>query len=284
MPLMMLTQPISVLGYDISGILLAAVNILIILTVLLIAVRLVNKAFKKLRLTMSEKNPGADQSFIGFFRYIVLAVLYIGCISGIAAQIPILESMMTTLLAGSGIAALVIGVASQNAVGNIVSGALIILFKPFRVGDTIRYITGDITGQVEEIGLRHTVIRTTDDRRVIIPNGTVNSNIIENATYGDMRDSFFLEISVTPDSDTEKAMALITQAVRSRPVFLDGRSDRQKSDGEPDVAVTVSAVSKTALTLRCRIWTEGLASANVMKSDLLLEIKRLFEENGVSLG
>ena len=85
----------------------------------------------------------------------------------------------------------------QEALGSIVSGMMILAFKPFVIGDVVRCVDNDISGVVEEITLHHTAIRTYENKRVIVPNSVMNNSIIENADYGDSRVCAFLEIGVT---------------------------------------------------------------------------------------
>ena len=96
--------------------------------------------------------------------------------------------------------AVVAGLAAQEALGSVVSGMMILAFKPFKMGDVVRYVDNDITGTVEEITLHHTAVRTFENKRVIIPNSKMNSAIIENADYADSKVCVFLTVGITYES------------------------------------------------------------------------------------
>lgn len=99
-------------------------------------------------------------------------------------KIPFLKSLGTALFAGAGILAAIVGFASQKAFANIISGVFILMFKPFRVGDTLEISSGK-KGVVEEITLRHTVIRDYENRRVIVPNSQISDDVLINSSISD---------------------------------------------------------------------------------------------------
>jgi small conductance mechanosensitive channel len=99
-------------------------------------------------------------------------------------EYPPLRTVAGSVLAGAGILAAIIGFASQQAFSNIISGIFIIIFKPFRVNDRLR-IKEIYSGIVEDITLRHTVLRDDENRRVIVPNAVINSEILVNSDYND---------------------------------------------------------------------------------------------------
>jgi small conductance mechanosensitive channel len=124
-------------------------------------------------------------------------------------QIPVFKSVVVTLFASSGILALVIGFASQEAFSNIVSGIFIILFRPFKKGDIVKLISNNIIGSVEDITLRHTIIKTYENKRVIVPNTAINKEVIENADMIDKKTCRFFEVGISYDSDIDLAISII---------------------------------------------------------------------------
>lgn len=259
----------------------AAVRIAIIAVAMVVAVRLVNLFFRRAMGRAEEKK--RDTGYLRFFRYIAVAVVYMICLASILSEVPGLDSFITTFLAGSGIVAVFIGIASQEAAGNLISGVLILVFKPFCVGDQIRYITGNLTGTVEEIGLRHTVIRTFENKRVLIPNGLMNSNVVENANYGEDQVSFFLNLSITYSSDPERAMKILAGIIAGHPDFIDPRSREDQDTGKPSVPVFIKEFADSAIVLQSTVRAKNTAAGVQMKSDLLLAAKRRFEAEGIGL-
>lgn len=117
-----------------------------------------------------------------FFTYLITSMVYFVGIFSAITMIPSLQSAAFSILASSGIIALIAGFASQQAFANVISGFFIELFAPFVVGDYIR-VNKDSEGIVEDITLRHTILKTKEDKRILIPNATLNTAIIENFSW-----------------------------------------------------------------------------------------------------
>ena len=192
---------------DVGSVVRIILYIIIVAAVTWIAAMIAKKLFRKW-VSMHEKRGSKELviTFLTILRRIVVGLIYFGGVMAIVSQVPGLNKIATSLLAGSGIVAVALSVAAQASVGNLVSGVLINLFKPFQVGDMIRYLDQDIFGRVEEITLRHTVIRTLENKRLIIPNSTMNTEVIENDSYGSTVICLFLDLEVSYESDLDLAM------------------------------------------------------------------------------
>ncbi|MBQ9949238.1 MAG: mechanosensitive ion channel family protein [Clostridia bacterium] len=206
---------------------------------------------------------------------LILAVL------NILSIFPAVKSLAASLLAGSGIAAIIISVASQEALSNFVSGIIIIFSKTYKVGDRIRYTDTGTVGIVEEIKMRHTVIRTFENTRLIVPNSLINNVVLENYTYNDNRVCIHLNFDITYESDMTRAMMLIGAVIAKHPEYTDVRSDEAKANGVPPVTVVVNDFTESAVRLRAYMWVKDAASGERMKSDVLMEIKRRFDASGI---
>ena len=154
-------------------------SIVIILLLMGILIRVLQIVFSRAERRM--KAEGKDISVLRYLRYGAKSLVYVFGISGALWHVPGLDTMMTGILAGSGILAIVVGFASQQALGNIVNGVILLIFRPFQIGDKIQYHAIGVTsiGVVEEIGFRHTAIRTEEGSLVLIPNSLMNSNVVE---------------------------------------------------------------------------------------------------------
>lgn len=99
-----------------------------------------------------------------------------------AHLIPELHHLATALLTGASIISVVLGLAAQNTLGNLISGISLLMYRPFAVGDQLQIAAlGQIeTGRVEQIGLGHTTLRTADDRRIVVPNSLIASQVTAN--------------------------------------------------------------------------------------------------------
>ena len=178
---------------------------------------------------------------------------------------------------------MVAGLAAQEALGSVVSGVMILLFKPFKMGAVVRYVDSDITGTVEEITLHHTAVRTVENKRVIIPNSKMNSAIIENADYADSRICVFLTVGVSYESDLKKAKELLAAEVAQQPTYLDVRTEQQKHDGAPKVTVVVLELADSSVTLRASLWAKDNATAFALKCAVLEDIKQTYDREGIEI-
>lgn len=187
------------------------------------------------------------------------------------------------VLAAGGILAVIGGLAAQEALGSVVSGLMILAFKPFVIGDVVRCVDTNISGVIEEITLRHTAIRTYENKRVIVPNSVMNSAIVENADYADSRVCVFLEVGVTYESNVQLAKQLLAETVAAQPDYLDVRTPDQKAEGVPEVQVVVLALADSAVTLRASLWARDNATAFSLKCAVQEEILQVYERAGVEI-
>ncbi len=257
------------------------INLVIAVVICVVLTKVVSVIFKRTKKRLEEKGMGTAAGYVGFLKYIVLILIYLLALSLVSPYIPSLNKFLTSLLAGSGIAALVAGVAAQDAIANIAGGIMILVSKPFKIGDTIRYLDQDITGVVEELTLRHTIIRTIENKRVIIPNGTINSCVLENASLTDPMECAIIDLGITYESDLDLALSELARIIRSHPNHIDHRSEQDKANGAPDVQVRVIRFDDSAIVIRGWAWAASPAAAAAMKSDILRAAHKIFGENGI---
>lgn len=259
---------------------IAFIAIVVVLTVLL--VRLVNRFFRRtFEKMMAAGNPGATA--FSYLRYLALAGIYFGAFAIIVSNIPLLAAGMNKLFAAGGVLAVVVGLASQQAMGSMVSGVMILTFKPFVIGDFINVVSSGVSGTVEEITLRHTIIRTAENKRVIIPNDSMNSAIIENANHTESKVCLMLDLGISYESDISHAMQIMREEITSHPDFFDNRTPEEKKDGAPPVVVRVQELGESAVILRAQLWGKDNGTAFAMRSDLFKSIKERCEQEGVSI-
>ena len=266
-------------GRAVSAVAFAA--LVIALTILL--AQIVSRVMRRLVERHRNDNSGLA-TVLGFARYAAVFAIYFAGAMVVVYSIPLLSSAVRTLLTASGVIAVVAGLAAQEALGSVVSGLMILLFKPFKMGDVVRYIDSDISGVIEEITLHHTAIRTWENKRVIIPNSKMNSAVLENADYGDSKVCVFLKIGVTYESDIEKAKALLAEVIAAHPDYLDVRTAEQKSADAPEVNVVVLELADSAVVLRASLWARDYLTAFRLKCDTQERIKQLYDQSdGVEL-
>lgn len=257
-----------------------AVFVVLVVIVTMALVRLVNKLF---RTTVERLKQDGNESttLVAFLRYVVLFIIYFIAAIMIISSIPGAGNTLTALLASGGLVAVVIGLAGQDALGNVVGGVMILAFKPFIIGDVIQAPSIGVGGTVEEIALRHTIVRTPANKRVIIPNGTMSGAIIENADYVDSHICEFYEVTVTYESDLDRAVQILRETVENNPLYLDVRTPEQIAEGLPKVKVKVTELAESAVVIRAWLWTENLDSSFELKFQLNEEIKKAYDAKGI---
>jgi len=254
----------------------------VIVLVLAIALaRLVRHMMKKYLDTATQRL-NVDATRYNFIRHVLSFAIILSALIIIFYTIPELKSLGLSLFAGAGILAVVIGLASQQAFSNIVSGVFIVIFKPFRVNDNIK-VGSLFHGIVEDITLRHTVIRDFENRRIVIPNAVMSEETITNSTLTDEKMCNFLFIGISYDSDIDKAIRIIQEEARKHPHFLDNRSSEDLSLGVPDVVVRVISLGDFSVNLRAGIWTLNHRKGFELKCDLHKSIKERFDREGVEI-
>lgn len=271
------------MGFDPANFAKLTLHAVLIILLTVAAVVAVKKLFRKWMRRLADKDRQDQMTFLSVTGHIAQALIYLLGLIALAGLFPSLGKVAASLLAGSGIAAVILGVAAKESAGNLVSGVLIGLFKPFRVGDLVRYLDQDITGVVEEITIRHTIIRTFENKRLVVPNNIINSQVIENANYGEDTICFFLDVQVSYESDLDQAIDIMARTVRNHPDFLDARTEEQKANGDPDVLVRVMAFKDSGIQLRAYVWAGNGGAAAQAKSDLLRSLKITFEKEGVEI-
>lgn len=254
------------------------INIGIILVAVLILRGLAQKGFQRL-----ERNPQLKKGQLLIARKIFTIALYSFGLFAVIREIPALAAMATSFLAGSGVVALVVGFASQEALTNIVSGAFIIFFKPFTINDRIRLPDKNIVGFVEDISLRHTVIRTIENSRIIIPNSTINSSILENSNFNDNRRMNFFAINVSYTADLSRALTIVEEEIEKHTSFLDTRSAEDKTKGVKPVTARVTNLGASSIELRAGFWSEDFGTGYVMLCDLNQGVKERFDREKIEI-
>lgn len=223
-----------------------------------------------------------DPTNFSFIKNSISTLIYSMAVIYVFRHIPALKELGTALFAGAGIIAAIVGFASQQAFSNIVSGVFIVMYKPFRVGDVIE-ITADFKGQVEEITLRHTVIRDFENKRIIIPNNVISSETIRNYNLYDERVRQSLDISISYTSDINLAKQIIRDVARSHRFFLDHRTPQDITNGNEDIVVRVTELGNSSINLRVYVWVAHPDHAVELKSDVLQTIKETFDQKGIEI-
>jgi len=255
--------------------------IIVTMTVAIIVTTILRKLLS-IFISKYAKKLKTDPTNFSFIKSAVGFITYTLAITFIFIKIPYLKSLGAAIFAGAGIFAVAIGFASQKAFSNIISGIFILIFKPFKMSDTIEFKDGQM-GTIEEITLRHTIIKNYENRRIIIPNSIISEETIINSSIQDERIRKHIIFSISYDSNIDKAIQIIKEEAEKHPLIIDTRTKEDKAKKIPLVPVRVVALSDFSVNLKAYIWTSGSDDAFVLKCDLLKSVKHRFDNEGIEI-
>lgn len=212
------------------------------------------------------KRHGMEVTVRRFFCNVINALCYI-CMLGILLQtVGLTATSLTALVASAGVA---VGLALQGSLSNFAGGVLILLMKPFVIGDYI--VQGNTEGTVKEIGLVYTELITADNRLIVIPNGTLIDSSIVNVTATGKR-RLELSVGIGYKSDLKKAKEVLIRL---------GENDPAR-DPENPVNVFVSELAESSVNLGLHVWVSSSEYWNA-KWRLTENIKMAFDGEGIEI-
>ena len=223
-----------------------------------------------------------DPTRYNFFKNASDFIIFLIAIIIIFRSVPSFRLFGNTLLTGAGILAAIVGFASQQAFSNIISGIFLVIFKPFSVGDRVK-IGQLYNGDVEDITLRHVVIKDFENKRIVIPNTVISNEVIVNSTITDEKICVFIELGISLEADIDTAQTIIQQEALKHPNCVDNRSASELEKGEHQVMVRVMGFSELATQLRAYVWANNPTEGFDLKCDLLKAIKQRFDQEGIEM-
>lgn len=206
-----------------------------------------------------------DETLARFLSKLIYYALLAAVVIAAADQVGI---KTTSFVAIFGAAGLAIGLALKDSLGNFASGVMLILFRPFKVGD---YVTaGGVSGTVQQIDIFSTVLTTPDNQKIIVPNGSITADVITNVNAETTR-RIDLVIGIGYDDDIREAKSTLENLVQDDPRIL--------TDPAPNIAVAELADSSVNLIVRPWVNTEDYWNVRL---ELTEKIKLTFDEKGIS--
>ena len=172
----------------------------------------------------------------------------------------------------TGIIGVGVGFGTQNIMNNFVSGLILLVERPIKVGDRIE--VGDLNGDVVRIAARSTWVKTNDNVIIIVPNAEFISGRVTNWTANDRRIRIRVPLGIGYSSDPEEVRDLLLKIARNRPEILQ----------EPSPDVVFTEFGDSSLNFELRVWTtQHLRTPQILKSELYYEIFRVFAEHNIEL-
>ena len=202
-----------------------------------------------------------DPTRLRFFSHVSTAFVYVVGLATALSQIDLLKPVSTSLLAGAGLLTVAVSFASQNALSNIISGFFIVLFKPFGVNDRLK-IKDSIIGVVEDITLRHTIIRDGENKRVIIPNSIINNEMVVNYNFIDEYILKSVDILLHHESDIVAAKRVIRAIVMEHPKFVNIGDPFKSIDLQQSVPINISNVNEKGIIMQVIITGKNIVDSN----------------------
>ena len=221
-------------------------------------VKILGKALRKVG--------GVDETLVKFLEnivyYALLTVVIIAALNklGIAT---------TSFLAILGAAGLAVGLALKDSLGNFASGVMIVLFKPFKAGDSV--VAGGVSGTVTEVTIFNTVFLTADNQKIIVPNSSITSGSITNVNANNTR-RVDIVVAISYEDSIKNAKEVLTNIINSNPKVLQ----------EKGFGISVTDLAETSVKLGVNVWAKS-SDYGSLKAELLEEIKIKFDEVGITI-
>ena len=234
------------------------------LLILLIGIKIVDVVIKFIKKGRGfGKLDKSVQTFLISFLSIVLKTLVI------ITVVAHLGVPMTSIIALFGSATLAIGLAIQGGLTNLVGGVLILIFKPFKVGDWIEVASA--SGEVKEITIFYTVLNNIDNTRIVLPNGDLANTTIKNFSHNGER-KLCLDFSVAYDSDIDKVKEVLKKVIDKEELILKDK----------EIFIRLTNHADSALIFTTRVWTLNANYWN-LKFNMLENVKKEFDKNGITI-
>ncbi|APD90296.1 mechanosensitive ion channel protein MscS [Alteromonas mediterranea] len=237
-------------------------KLLLAILTLVVGLWLVNRFVNLLDHRLGKKDPTLNKFLCGLISAVLKVMLLISVASMIGIE-------TTSFIAVVGAAGLAIGLALQGSLANFAGGVLILIFKPFRVGDTIE-AEGNL-GSVAEIQILYTVLNTFDNRRVVIPNGNLSNATLTNVSVYDKR-RCDMTFGIGYDDDIDKAKKILQRLFE----------EDERSLTEPAPRICVGGLGDNSVDLMFRPWV-GTDDLWPYYWDMQEKVKKAFDEEGISI-
>ncbi|WP_372761704.1 mechanosensitive ion channel family protein [Pseudoalteromonas sp.] len=239
-----------------------APKLVLAIVTLVVGLWLINRFVAVLDKKLGQKDPTLNTFLCGLISVIMKVMLLIS----VASMIGIAT---TSFIAVIGAAGLAVGLALQGSLANFAGGVLLLIFKPFKVGDTIE--AQGFMGSVIEIQILYTVVNTFDNRRIVIPNGSLsNATLVNVSIYDKRRCDMTFGISYDDDIDTAKGIL--------KRLF----EEDERSLTDPGPRIGVGSLGDNSVNLMFRVW---VATDDLWPYywDMQEKVKKAFDKEGISI-
>ena len=252
------------------------IGIILIIAVAILINKIVDKLIDR---TIRRKRKKNVTTLLMFIKRIKKLILYSLMIILVLGQFEAFHKFSVTLLSGLGIGSVVLGLAAQESLKDFFGSFALVIGDAFEVGDFIECTSLGVSGTVEDITMRHTIIRTINNRRIIIPNGQLNSYTIENFNYSDNENMKLVDFTVSYESDVDKAMNIIKEEMKK--MYHPNPKGKNKDVEFPKVRV--ASWNDSSITLRAWVWGKDNSETFENMYNLNYIIKKRFDKEGIEI-
>jgi small-conductance mechanosensitive channel len=223
------------------------------------------------RVLAFDKHDRFDRMAVKFLAKLLRYCVYVFAFAAYAHFIPSLSSLGTASLTSISVITVILGLAAQNTLGNLVAGISLLLYRPFKLGDRLQVTapTGVETGVVESLTLGYTLLQTDENRRVVVPNSLMASQTMINLTGNDPRVICSVPLSIGYGSDIDKARGILLELARKHP-------KAKEISGCP-----VTQLGNAGLVLSLDLWCADAFTAIGLRCDLLEQAVKHFAAEGI---
>lgn len=199
-----------------------------------------------------------------------VVIVVVGVITFLS-QYDSFKDVLKSLLTNSAILVAVVGFTLQNSIKNIIAGTLLLSADTFKVGDRIRIPKEDISGEIEELTLRHAKIKLATSERAIVPNYLLNDAVVINNNLHNEETCYPLVIPIPLSSNIQQAKEVVEQIIDAHPDILKNR----------DSSVILTNYQLTSIEIHAMIWTRNIEDSFRVLSELRLEIAEKLKKEGI---
>lgn len=225
------------------------------------------------RVLARDKRAYVDPTTIKFLAQLAQTGVWLFAFISYAHLVPALAHLGSAWLTSVSVVSVIMGLAAQNTLGNLIAGISLLLYRPFKLGDRLQVSapTGLETGTVESLGLGYTVLKTDDNRRIVLPNSLMSSQTTVNLTTANTHVLTTVPMGIAYDSDIDKARSILLDLARQHP-------KAKEVNG-----CSVTQVGPAGIILALSAWCPDVTASGDFKSDILEQGCKRFAAAGIQL-
>jgi len=242
-----------------------AINFVIAIAVFIIGKWLARK-ITNIIVAILNKIKGIDETLVKFFGNIIYYILMMVVILTALTKLGVETTSFFAILGAAGLA---IGLALKDSLGNFASGVMLILFKPFKVGDFVT--VAGVSGTVKEISIFSSIIVSGDNQKMIVPNGAITADTIVNVNANPTR-RVDLVVGIGYDDDIKKAKDVLTNILESNDLIIQNKG----------LTIAVSELADSSVNFVVRAWVQT-PDYWAVKFALTEQVKLRFDKEGISI-